>query len=78
MLYSVEKRAKFKVNIILISVSNSPDPINHPLTPINDQDRISPYNINTILIQYQADKWWEKRKILTKRLLVDPIPNSPN
>ena len=32
----------------------------------------------TILIQYQVDKWWEKRKILTKRLLVDPIPNSPN
>ena len=22
--------------------------LNHPLTPINDQDRISPYNINTI------------------------------
>ena len=29
------------------------------LTPMSDQDRISPYNINTISIQYQPDKWWE-------------------
>ena len=28
----------------------------NPLTPISDQDRISPHNINTISIQYQADK----------------------
>ena len=25
----------------------------NPLTPMSDQDRISPYNINTISIQYQ-------------------------
>ena len=29
------------------------------LNPLSDQDRISPYNINTISIQYQPDKWWE-------------------
>ena len=28
----------------------------HPLTPMSDQNRISPYNINII---YWADKWWE-------------------
>ena len=27
----------------------------NPLTPVSDQDRISPYNINTISIQYQTD-----------------------
>ena len=32
----------------------------------------------TISIKYQADKWWEKRKISIRGLLVDPIPNSPN
>ena len=32
----------------------------------------------TISIQYQADKWWELRKISVKGLWVDPIPNSPN
>ena len=39
---------------------------------MSDQDRI------TISIQYQGDEWWEKRKILIRGLLVDPIPNSPN
>ena len=29
-------------------------------------------------MQYQADKWWEKIKILIRELLVDPIPNSQN
>ena len=29
-------------------------------------------------LQYQADKWWEWRKISVKGLWVDPIPNSPN
>ena len=29
-------------------------------------------------VQYQADKWWEQRKILFGELQVDPIPNSPN
>ena len=28
----------------------------NPLTPISDQERNSPYNINTV---YQPDKWWE-------------------
>ena len=28
----------------------------------------------TISTQYQADKWWELRKILVRGLLVDPIP----
>ena len=32
----------------------------------------------TRLIQYQADKRWELRKILTRDFLVDLIPNSPN
>ena len=27
-----------------------------PLAPMSEQDRISPYNINTISIQYQVDK----------------------
>ena len=27
----------------------------NPLTPMSDQDRISPYNINTISIQYQPE-----------------------
>ena len=47
----------------------------NPLTPMSDQDEISPYNINT---NYQVDKWWELRKILSRGLLLDPIPNSPN
>ena len=29
-------------------------------------------------IQYQADKWWEQRKILMRGLLVDLIPNALN
>ena len=32
----------------------------------------------TISIQYQADKWWEYRKMSVWELWVDPIPNSPN
>ena len=28
----------------------------------------------TISTQYQADKWWELRKISVRGLLVDPIP----
>ena len=31
--------------------------LHYALTPVSDQDIISPYNINTISIQYQADKW---------------------
>ena len=33
------------------------------LTPMSDQDIIFHYNINTISIQYQSDKWWELGKI---------------
>ena len=29
-------------------------------------------------IQYQADKWWELKKISVKGLLADLILNSPN
>ena len=37
-------------------------------TPMSNQDRISSYNII----------WWELRRIQIRKLLVDPIPNSPN
>ena len=47
----------------------------NPLNTMSNQDRISPYNIKDNL---EADKWWEKRKISIRGLLVDPIPNSPN
>ena len=40
---------------------------------MSDQDRISPYNINT----YQANNWWEK-KVSIRELSVDPEPNSLN
>ena len=29
-------------------------------------------------IQYQADKWWEKRQMSIKGLVVDPITNYPS
>ena len=32
----------------------------------------------TISIEYQANKWWEQRKISITGLLVDPVPNAPN
>ena len=44
---------------------------------MSDQDRIFPYNIITISLQYQADKWLEWRQISIKGLPVDPIPNFP-
>ena len=46
----------------------------NPLTPISDQDRISPYIINTI----SSRQVMKIRKISIRGLLVDPIPNSPN
>ena len=46
----------------------------NPLTPMSDQGRISPYNINTI----SSRQVMRIKKILIRRLLVDPIPNSPN
>ena len=32
----------------------------------------------TMSIQYHEFKWWEERKISIEKLLVDPIPNTPN
>ena len=45
----------------------------NPLTH-SDQDRISPYNINTIKWSRQGMRI---KKISTKGLYVDPIVNSP-
>ena len=44
------------------------------LTPKSDKDKI----FLIIAIWYQADKWWELRKLSIRGLLVDPIPISPN
>ena len=44
----------------------------NPLTPMSDQDRISPYNINTI----SSTQVMRKKKISAKGSLVDPITNS--
>ena len=46
----------------------------NPLTPMNDQERISPYNINTI----SSIEVMKIGKLSIRGLLVDPIPNSPN
>ena len=43
------------------------------LTPMSDQDRISPYNINTT----PSEKWL-LREMTIKKSLANPIPNSPN
>ena len=44
----------------------------NPLTPMNDQDRISPYNINRI----SSRQVMKINKISMRGLFVDPIPNS--
>ena len=44
----------------------------NPLTLMSDQDRISPYNINTI----SSTQVMRKKKISAKGSLVDPITNS--
>ena len=41
----------------------------NPITPMSDQDRISPYNINTISRKDEM----RIRKISIWKLLVDPI-----
>ena len=46
---------------------------NH-LTPMSDQEWISPYNINTI----SSRQVMRIKKILIRELLFDPTPNSPN
>ena len=44
----------------------------HPLTPMSDQDRISPYNIKTISSRLVM----RIKKLSTRVLLIDQIPNS--
>ena len=44
------------------------------LTPMSDQNRVSPYNINTIL----SRKVMRIYSNIKKQLLVDPIPSSPD
>ena len=46
------------------------------LIPMSDQDRTSPYNINTISSR-QVMRIIGK-KILFRGLIFDPVPNSPN
>ena len=41
---------------------------------MSDQDRISPYNINTV----SSGEVMRITKILIRRFYVDPTPNSPN
>ena len=41
---------------------------------MSDQNRVSPYNINTIL----SRKVMRIYQNIKKQLLVDPIPSSPN
>ena len=43
----------------------------NPLTCMSDQERISPYNINTISSRLVM----KNKKNITRGLLVDPIPN---
>ena len=44
-------------------------------TPMSDQERISPCNINTILNRQETRI---EKKYQFRGLLADPIPNSPN
>ena len=46
----------------------------NPLTPMSDQDRISPHNINTI----STRQVMRMKKNINLRKLVDPILNSLN
>ena len=47
----------------------------NPLTPMSDQDRISPYNINT---ESSRQVRRIKKEDSIRGLQVDPMPNSPN
>ena len=42
--------------------------------PMSEQERISPYNFNTI----SSIEVMRIKKISIRGLLIDPIPNSPN
>ena len=46
----------------------------NPLTPMSDQDRISPYNINTI----SSRQMMRMNKKINQEIVIDPTPNSPN
>ena len=48
-------------------------PVNS-LTPMSDQDRISPYNINTI----SSRQMMRMNKKIDQEIIIDPTPNSPN
>ena len=58
---------------------SSKPPLIKPLTPISDQDRISPYSINTISSR-KAMRIEKRRKVSVtcRGILVDSIPNSQN
>ena len=47
----------------------------NPYMCMSDQDRISPKNINTMI---SSGKVMRIKKLNIRKLLVDPIPNSPN
>ena len=46
----------------------------NPLTPMSDQERISPHNINTI----SSRQVMRIKKNVIKGLFFDPMTNSPN
>ena len=48
------------------------------ITPVGDQDRISPYNINTISSRQVMGLKKISVRGRGRGLLVDPIPNSQN
>ena len=61
------QREKRKQLFVMVTIAN-------PLTPMSDQRRVSPYNINTIL----SRKVTRICQNIKKQLLVDPIASSPN
>ena len=65
-------KKKIKIFFIVNIVTTYSSVSFNPLTPTSDQDRISPYNINTISGRQVM------RININQGLLVDPIPNSPN
>ena len=46
----------------------------NPLNPMSDQNRVSPYNITTVL----SRKVMQVYQNINKQLLVDPMPSFPN
>ena len=63
---SVEKRTSaYKVTFSRLSI----------LTPLSDQNRISAFKVNKLSNRQEKRI---KKKILIRRLLSDPIHNSPN